>query len=275
MTFHQEFEAKTAEAAVEKAIKELNIPKGELKYDVLSYGSTGIFGLVGVKKAKIRVAVEKDKKSPQPEKRKARPKKDNAAASSAQVRQPEQDDGEGDAVQKTPSRPEPEPGVQEPGIDIDQAKALAIEAVAAIAQSIAEDCSVNCKVNGANEIVIDIDNERPAVLIGRRGQTLDAIQYLAEKVVNKGRKTKVRVRVDAGGYLARRKKNLARQALRLCEKVKKSGKPASFSPMSAHDRRIVHMALQNDHAVRTQSKGTGYMRKLVIFPQKNQKESAS
>ena len=89
--------------------------------------------------------------------------------------------------------------------------------------------------------------------------------------MHKKTKTTLRISIDVGGYRDRRKVSLTQLALRLGEKVKRSGKPATISPMNAYDRKIVHVALQDDNRVRTQSMGTGSFRKLVIFPQMKQK----
>jgi spoIIIJ-associated protein len=80
--------------------------------------------------------------------------------------------------------------------------------------------------------------------------------------------------VDVEGYRERRKASLTQLALRLGEKVKRSGKPATISPMNAYDRRIIHIALKSETRLRTQSSGTGSLRKLVIYPQKKQHASA-
>jgi spoIIIJ-associated protein len=85
----------------------------------------------------------------------------------------------------------------------------------------------------------------------------------------------MRISFDVEGYRDRRKESLTQLALRLGEKVKRSGKPATISPMNAYDRRIVHIALKDDRLVRTQSKGGGEFRKLVIFPQKKQQHRGS
>ena len=132
------------------------------------------------------------------------------------------------------------------------------------------------------EILVEEDSERillkvaggnAAMLIGKKGQTLEAIQSIIDKVVNKQnnhyRNGKIRVQVDVEGYLETRKTNLEKLAIRLAEKSKRIRKPISLGQMSAYDRRIVHLALKDDPGVRTKSRGEGYMRKLVIFPQKN------
>ncbi|MGB9441176.1 MAG: R3H domain-containing nucleic acid-binding protein, partial [Desulfobacterales bacterium] len=95
-----------------------------------------------------------------------------------------------------------------------------------------------------------------------------------EKIVNKHNPNndKIRVQVDVGGYLETRKANLEKLAERLADKSKRIRKPISLGQMSASDRRIVHLALKNDPDIRTKSRGEGYMRKLVIIPQKINKQ---
>ena len=108
-----------------------------------------------------------------------------------------------------------------------------------------------------------------AVLIGKRGQTLEAIQYIVEKIVNKNRKGRVSIHIDVEGYLEKRRISLQRLAVKMAEKVKRTGKSVAIGQMNAYDRRIVHIALQDDNTVRTQSKGEGFLKKLIIFPRKN------
>ena len=110
------------------------------------------------------------------------------------------------------------------------------------------------------------------ILIGKHGQTLDAIQSIVEKVINKRRKNRTRVLVDIEGYLETRKEKLEKLAMRLAEKSKRISKPISLGEMNAYDRRIVHIALKDNPDVLTRSRGEGPLRKLVIFP-KNRNHS--
>ncbi|MBI9076369.1 MAG: Jag N-terminal domain-containing protein [Desulfatibacillum sp.] len=323
MNTNLEFEAKTAEDAVDVACKELGVNKKQLKYDVLSHGSTGIFGLVGVKKARIRVypssaeaasakAEPKKGRKPAGPRNKGRNKKaletkdaplpveqepvsletepvaispgpETALASEVAKEIAEetelvmaQEPMESSLIQEEEENGEaPYVAAAEDDPNIEQCMDLAVEASVTMARTIAEETTGAAKVNEDGDIIVSLDCEKPAVLIGRRGQTLDAIQYLVEKIVNRARSTKLRVRVDAGDYLAKREETLTQQAQRLGIKVMKTGKPASFSPMSAHDRRIVHLALKNETGLRTQSRGSGYLRKLIIFPQKDPSRNSS
>jgi len=117
-------------------------------------------------------------------------------------------------------------------------------------------------------ILLNIQGDGSGLLIGRKGQTLDALEYLINKIVHKGAEDKKRIVVDTENYRSRREESLVRLAHRLGEKAKRLGRPVTISPMSAHDRRIIHLALQDDQNLRTRSLGTGLYRKLVISPEK-------
>jgi spoIIIJ-associated protein len=248
-----EFEDKNVEMAVKKACEELNIPREKLKHDVISYGSTGIFGLVGTKKARIRVTVPKSSRESTME------PSDTGKSKSASSKQIAEDTvSESDAAIKD---------MANFYVD-DEAKNIGKDALQHIIDFITKDATISIKEE-SNRIFFNVKGGNSAVLIGKRGQTLDAIQYLVDKIVNNKRKDRVAVQVDVEGYLEKRRISLEKTATRLAEKVKRTGKPATLGQMNSHDRRIVHIALKNDNMVRTQSMGEGIVRKLVIFPKKN------
>ena len=104
------------------------------------------------------------------------------------------------------------------------------------------------------------------LLIGKQGQTLDALQYLVTKMVAKQTRRKVRIAIDVEAYRARHHEALALLAQKYGEKVKRSGRPITLNPMNPYDRRIVHMALQEDKDLKTISRGEGLYKKVVISP---------
>lgn len=228
MASEYEFEGKTKEEALEKACEALQIPADKLQFEVLSYGSTGIFGLVGVKKARIKVVL--------PKSRKAKPKEPSKAPDQA--------------------------------VDVAE---MAKDALQTITSYIVTDATVTL-TNTSDTVKLTVEGDNSALLIGKHGKTLDALQYIVQKIVYKENKIRKRIIVDAEGYRQRRKESLTHLALRLGEKVKRSGKPATISPMNAYDRRIIHIALKDEARVKTQSMGSGPLRKLVIYPQKRQKQ---
>lgn len=117
-------------------------------------------------------------------------------------------------------------------------------------------------------IYLNIQGDGGGLLIGRKGQTLDALEYLVNKMVHKNQEGKKRIVVDTENYRTRREDSLVKLAQRLGEKARQLGRPVTISPMNAHDRRIVHLALQNDRSLRTRSEGTGLYRKVIISPDK-------
>jgi spoIIIJ-associated protein len=251
-----EFEDKNVEMAVKKACEKLNIPREKLKHDVISYGSTGIFGLVGTKKARIRVILPKTSQDFKKEdKEDSTTKKQKTASLNKTLKSTE--------FQKDAAIDDIEPSLSE-----DDPKEIGSEALKRIVDLITTDATISIKER-SSRLFFNIKGGNSAVLIGKRGQTLEAIQYIVEKIVNKKRKERVGIQVDVEGYLEKRRNSLEKTAFRLAEKVKRTGKPATIGQMNSHDRRIVHIALKDDNMVRTQSMGEGMLRKLVIFPKKN------
>lgn len=117
-------------------------------------------------------------------------------------------------------------------------------------------------------IFLNITGNSSGLLIGRKGQTLEALEYLINKIVHKRTEEKKRIVVDTENYRSRREESLVNLAHRLADKAKRLGKPVTVSPMNAHDRRTIHLALQDDKTLRTRSTGTGLYRKVIITPEK-------
>ena len=151
--------------------------------------------------------------------------------------------------------------------DVLQALEIAKEHLAKIIELSGMKARVEGEVSD-NRIVINVVGESSGLLIGKKGKTLDAIQYILSKMVSKQLGKRAYVVVDSENYRGRRKKSLAEMALRLGEKAKKVGKPITISPMNAHDRRVVHLALQSDKQLKTRSKGEGLLKRIVILPQR-------
>lgn len=119
-----------------------------------------------------------------------------------------------------------------------------------------------------DHIILNITGEDLGRIIGRRGQTLNALQYLLNLAVNKGRVEKERIIVDVAGYRKKREENLKRLALRSADRVKRYGKKEILYPMSPYERRIIHIALQNNDEIMTYSEGEEPHRRVIISPQK-------
>lgn len=115
-------------------------------------------------------------------------------------------------------------------------------------------------------IIVNLSGDDMGVLIGKRGQTLDSIQYLSSLVVNKGEDEYIRVKVDTENYRERRKETLENLAKNISFKVKRTKRPVSLEPMNPYERRVIHAALQNDKYVVTRSEGVEPYRHIVISP---------
>jgi spoIIIJ-associated protein len=252
-----EIEARNVAKAVKKACAQLNVSDNELRYDILSHGASGIFGLAGVKKARILVHV--------PE-----------ADAAAKVPEVPTDAADADGGDLSVSMPEGEiVDVPVPYDSPTDPADMGLTVLQRIVDSISADAEISIEA-GAERIQYNVTGGNPAVLIGKKGQTLEAIQILVDKIVNRRNNNhdRIRVRVDVEGYLETRKKNLKKLAERMADKSNRIGKPVSLGQMSAYDRRIVHMTLKDHPDVRTKSRGEGHMRKLVIFPRKKSSPSA-
>jgi spoIIIJ-associated protein len=249
MSPFMEVEGKNIEKAIEKACLKLKVPRDSLKYEVISYGSSGIFGLAGIKKARIRVVI---------------PESGSRLDSAPVVSENPSDSDVKKDVQSMIQERFDKPRIHSFS---DDPLDLGTNVLQRIVDSITSDAKIRANQN-SNQLLFTVVGGNSALLIGKHGQTLEAIQSIVEKIINKHNQQRIRVEVDVEGYLENRRNNLERQAARLAEKCKRIGKPVAVGQMNAHDRRIVHLALKEDREVRTQSSGEGHMRKLMIFPKK-------
>ena len=209
-----EFEEKTLEEAIAVACEKFNLPQEKLEIEVISRGSSGIFGIVGVKKAKIRV---------------------------------------------TPKE-----------LPVESAGQRAKDILAKILEHIQLPTVVEAESRD-NQIILNIISNGSGLLIGKRGKTLQALQYLVSKILQREMGESVPVVVDTENYRSKRESGLLELAQQLSEKVKMARRPLTTGPLNAHDRRIIHLALKEDQDVRTKSKGEGNLRKVVIYPVKKGK----
>ncbi|MCM2283674.1 MAG: Jag N-terminal domain-containing protein [Desulfobacula sp.] len=287
MTKTQEFSGKDVNIAIKNACSALCLSKDKLKYDVISEGTSGIFGIVGRKEARIRVFLPEIDDSEEKEgilsmvdeafgggtRREEKP------LVSGPETEEDDDDGDSDDYVDDFANEEidedtyenvetDEEETEEDAVDVtEESVALGVETLQKIADLITEDAKVSAQTEG-NRLTLCIEGGNSGILIGRKGQTLDAMQFLTDKIINRKSEARVRVRVDIEGYMETRKSNLKHLAYKMADKAKKTGRPATINQMSAQDRRIVHLALKDDTKVRTQSMGEGYYRRLVIFPKK-------
>jgi spoIIIJ-associated protein len=119
-------------------------------------------------------------------------------------------------------------------------------------------------------VFLEIKGDREGILIGRHGRTLDSLQMLINRMVNKRLKKPVRVVLDIDDYRKRRADTLTKIAIRLGEKAKRTGHPVTVGPFNAHDRRTIHIALKEDLSLRTESLGEGETKKITIIPKRKE-----
>ncbi|MBN2179572.1 MAG: protein jag [Deltaproteobacteria bacterium] len=236
-----EIEGKTIDDAIEKACKEFNLPREKLNIEILSQGTSGFLGLVGSKKALIRASVM-----------------------SIDITI----DGVEEETKRDPAAP-PEESAPETFDD----PTISKEAQEML-EGILSRMGIDFPVNAAREdeyVVLDIKGDGSGLLIGRGGQTLDALQYIVNKALNKNGRDRKRIILDTENYRKKKEKNLIALAEKLGAKAKRMRKSVTVSPMNAHDRRIIHLALQNDKGLTTKSRGEGAFRKIIIVPTKKGK----
>ncbi|HNZ64920.1 MAG TPA: RNA-binding cell elongation regulator Jag/EloR [Smithella sp.] len=268
-----EIEEKTIDEAIEKACQEFGVPREKLNIEIISGESGGFLGLFS-KKAKIRASLlaldidfsfsdnPREKAEKPKERNEPRVKPENSGvkieAKAASRKKPEKEA----AGEQPPVKKEPEVFIPASPIAI-QARDL----LAGILQRISPEYGVT--VNETQEkIILGIEGDESGLLIGKRGQNLDAFQYIINKAVNKLDGEHKMVLIDSGEYRKRREDFLLGLAEKIKKKVKKTKKPVSLSNMNAHDRRIIHLVMQEDETLVTQSRGEGKYRKIVILPAK-------
>ena len=210
-----EFEGKTTEEAIENACRKLHLSKDEMDIEIIEPGSAGIFGLVGGRKAMVKV---------------------------------------------TTTSEQPEPVEETNGLTI------AKEALENILTLIPmEGTTVNAEqTDGA--ISLTINGDKSGLLIGRKGRTLDALQFIVNKIVSKNLEKRIKVVIDSENYRQRRLDSLTQMALRMGDKAKSIRKPVITNLLNPHDRRIIHLTLRDDGALDTKSRGEGILKKILIIP---------
>lgn len=263
-----EWTGRTVEAALEAAAADLGCAPASLEYTVLEQPSRGFLGLIGRKDARIRVRDI-----------------DGAAVAETKAADPSAD------MAELETRLEEE--VEETQVDApDQASsAKAAKAKAAVslleqekrARKFLEDVFAAMKIEVELQrseteegILFQIEGESLGILIGKHGQTLDALQYLTNLAANRGvASERLHVQLDIEGYRARREETLTRLAGHLAEKACRIGQEIHLEPMNRHERKIIHMALQDSRKVSTYSAGDEPRRYVVIVPRRRRRAENS
>lgn len=262
------------ETAVKLALDDLHLTREEVDVTVLEEPSRGFFG-IGSKLALVRVEKKKELKEPPKETlKKPEPKKEKKfeKVQNTQENKPKAEKTEAPKrrKEKAPKRAEKEIKIPEPVMEAipeenltDVEDHAALKFLEEVTKEMGLDLSIRAKA-GKETLYIDIQGKDSGTIIGKRGQTLDAIQYLTSLVVNKDQSDYTRVVVDAENYRAKREKTLELLANRLAKKVTKTKRSVKLEPMNPYERKVIHATLQNHPHVTTRSEGQDPYRRVII-----------
>lgn len=292
--------AKTLDEAITKALIQLGTTSDNLDYTVIEKGSAGLFGFIGSKpvviQAKRKISEEemdllfdqpeivKSAKSEKPEKTKKseKPEKSEKPVAKASAKQTA---AKSDKPEKPASKQNVKPAKKSEAVEKEEAPVKEKKPVAEVKSSVngaiyeetarkflsqiftAMNMEIEIKAvydDNEKELAVDMIGVDMGILIGKRGQTLDSLQYLVSLVVNRDSEGYVRVKLDTENYRARRKDTLETLAKNIAYKVKRTRRSVSLEPMNPYERRIIHAALQNDKYVVTRSEGEDPFRHVVI-----------
>ena len=268
--------AKTVDDAITEALIQLGVTSDRLEYEVIEKGSAGFLG-IGMKQAVIearRKPEPKEEKIEEPvveEPVKAEPKKVETVQPQKAAAEKKADEPQKAAFEKAVEKEVKEEVKKE--TKLVEVQPQTIEAVEDFLKNTmkAMDMEVELKteIDQDGALCVDMSGEHMGILIGKRGQTLDSLQYLANRVANKHQEGYVRVKLDTENYRARREETLRHLAKNIAHKVKRNRRPVALEPMNPYERRIIHSALQNDKYVTTHSEGEEPYRHVVVTLKKN------
>ena len=262
---YKEFSAKTVDDCITDACTELGVPSDRLDYEVVNEGSAGFMG-IGSKPAVIKARIKEENASAETEVKKEVKKelKNEAKAEKKEAKaEAKVEKKEVKAEKKADDHAPKAKNIPDEVIEgmKKEASEFLTKVFAAMDLKVTSTFDYNKEDNTLN---INLDGDTMGVLIGKRGQTLDSLQYLVSLVINKGTAEYVRVKVDTENYRARRKDTLENLAKNISFKVKRTRRSVTLEPMNPYERRIIHSALQNDRYVTTHSEGEEPFRKVVV-----------
>lgn len=267
--------AKTLDDAITDALVELGVTSDQLDYIVVEKGSAGFLG-IGMKQAVIKA--RRKQEDPEPEEKKEeeiQPEEQTAKKEiKKDIRRPEKKkqkkSSHSDKNHREPAEHQEEPEDRnEEKVELVPVEEITIETCKKFIQDVMEamhmeNVEVTAEVDKEGALSINIDGKNMGILIGKRGQTLDSLQYLTNRVANKMQSGYVRVKLDTEDYRRRRKETLENLAKNIASKVKRTRRTVALEPMNPYERRIIHSALQSDPAVSTHSEGEEPYRRVVV-----------
>ena len=240
---------KTVDEAIREACIELGVVSTELGYEVIEKGSAGFLG-IGAKQAVIKAWKKEEevkKEKPKKTKKVEEPKVEEVKVEVAPVECEE-------ISEKEEKLAEVEP----------QTKEACEKFLYDVLKTMNMEVKITSEIDEDGSLSINMEGDDMGILIGKRGQTLDSLQYLTNRVANKMQDGYVRVKLDTENYRHRRKETLENLAKIIAHKVKRTKKAVSLEPMNPYERRIIHSALQGDKFVSTLSEGEEPYRRVVV-----------
>lgn len=268
--------AKTVDDAITEALIQLGVTSDRLEYEVIEKGSAGFLG-IGMKQAVIearRKPEPKEEKVEEPvveEPVRVEPKKVEAVQPQKAAAEKKADEPQKAAFEKAVEKEAKEEVKKE--TKLVEVQPQTIKAVEDFLKNTmkAMDMEVELKteIDQDGALCVDMSGEHMGILIGKRGQTLDSLQYLANRVANKHQEGYVRVKLDTENYRARREETLRHLAKNIAHKVKRNRRPVALEPMNPYERRIIHSALQGNKFVETVSEGEEPYRHVVVKLKRN------
>jgi spoIIIJ-associated protein len=272
-----EIEGKSIDEAIENACSAFQVPREKLNIEIISEGSAGFLG-IGAKKAQITASLLTidlmidapiPRSSVKPEAFESLVHEPSRMPEPRIVRVPAVHHRKEGAKREERKANEPiraaRPAFAGTGEDGESAKEKAKRMLEGLLMRMQVDSPVSAEET-EEAIILNIQGNGSGFLIGKRGQNLDAIQYIVSKAVHHSVNDHKMIVIDTEKYRERHEESLIAMALRLGEKVKKTKKPLTVGHMNAHDRRVIHLAIQNDATLTTKSHGEGEYRKIMILP---------
>ena len=271
MSAKMEYKGTDVEEAIGNACAALNVPREELDIRIISTGSTGIFGL-GRKKAAVQVSLKKEggheQKRPAPEKKASMPRTRSEKPASDRKPSPPRARAE-----QSPANIEPAEEVVGDPVTPEEMEAIRAD-IAKILELMGCPSEISMEQDQNNKVHAKITGEFVDILVGPEGQTLDGLQYVLRKIITRKFPQKVLFSLDAAGFRENRMDELQARAVRLAQEVKETGKTRTIPAINPAERRMVHMALQDDTEIRSRSVGEGLFKKVLIYlPGKGRRRS--
>ncbi len=262
---YREFSAKNLDDAITEACEALMVTSDRLDYEVISNGSSGFLGIASkpavikarIKTEEVKEPVFEEKKE---EIKKEEIRKEEVKKETVKKEEPKKAEPKNEEPKKAEKAETKVSDVNE-GELIEKADAFLTDVFGAMNMEVKKNISFNAKESILN---VELSGDEMGVLIGKRGQTLDSLQYLISLVVNRGVSDYIHVKVDTENYRERRKATLENLAKNIAYKVRKTRQSVALEPMNPYERRIIHSALQNDRFVTTHSEGDEPFRRVVV-----------